>query len=131
MKTMYRVGKQEKNPRLIREISVVKETAAFIFVDYGNGRVRRQKKETSWFTTFDTRAEATDHVAANANRADQKIRGVILRDAAPELLEALEGAVSKWERDAVIYKAMNAEYNPEPGWLIKARAAIAKAKGES
>ena len=48
-----------------------------------------------------------------------------------ELLEVLEGAVSKWERDAVIYKAMNAEYNPEPGWLIKARAAIAKAKGES
>lgn len=46
-----------------------------------------------------------------------------------ELLEALEGCVLAWQREAALYSMMNAEDKQEPPYIMKARAAIAKARG--
>ena len=130
MKTMYEVSRRETNRSRIRELSVVKETGAFLFVDYGNGRVRRQKKETSWITTFDTMGEAIEYVEANSGRAEQKRKNAILRDAAPELLEALEDMVRLAESAMRYANRDGFEYDVD-GELEEPRNLIAKLKGES
>ena len=89
---------------------------------YFDAKGRRQNKVTSWERFYATEAEAVAVIAANKARAAKQDRAERIRNAAPELLEVLEEALSleasRWlfHNDAL---------------FLRAQAAIAKATGEA
>ena len=62
------------------------------------------------------------------NEVQTKQQDECIRDAAPELLDALEELVSEFDRDNDDYKRGIVK---DTGGIVLARAAIAKAKGEA
>lgn len=98
-----------------------RETAhRYVFRD-NHGRERLVVKQSNYDLHFDTEQEALDYVAANRAAREERAAAQRVRDAAPDLLAALEGVVAGYRMVAA---------NP-PEWLDAARAAIAKAKGEA
>ena len=65
----------------------------------------------------------------NADQLAETEKVIALIADAPDLLEALEGCVLAWQREAALYSMMNAEDKPEPPYITKARALIAKHRG--
>lgn len=77
---------------------------------------RTENSETDWLFVIQHNGEATE---------ERQIVDACLIAAAPDLLEALELALEYFAHRQQRYK------NRHPVWVQKARAAIAKARGES
>lgn len=100
-----------------------RETENCLFA--GNRRHLKQTAHERWYPTLEDAQAAIDK--RNADKAEQERRARI-RDAAPDLLEALEGVMPLLE------KIEDAELVGDEGclWPVElARDAIAKARGSS
>ena len=96
----------------------LRETAHTL-VELRHGRERKVLKATQWGRYYDTRDDAQAAInCRKAYKADE-IAMRRVRDAAPELLEALESVMG----NCLDSEGLTAAY-------AKARAAIAKARGE-
>ncbi len=75
---------------------------------------------------------AGEVVACTPNNHPRREANARLIAAAPELLEALEGLLKDYIQVFSDHPAIEPDWNPEDSALVKrARAAIAKAKGDS
>ena len=92
---------------------------------YYTGDRQRVAKVSSWYDCFDTEQQALDFIAERERKkVDQKALNQI-RSVAPELLEALELILRKYEAQADY-----AELDTDGEATATARAVIAKARGK-
>lgn len=104
------------------ECSFKKETQHFYIRLDG----RRESKTSKWSWYFDTRQQALDFIEQRKSKKDEQKRLDQIRSVAPELLEALELILRKYEAQADC-----AELDTDGAAVAAARAVIAKARGES
>ena len=100
----------------INEREYIRETEKFLVNKYG----QRDAKEGKYYRFFDNLPDAEAYKAELDKRRDEKVADKRIRDAAHDLLAALE--------DAVLWDSCDAEGEPAV-WLEQAQAAIAKARG--
>ena len=96
------------------------ETKHFYVKSGWDGRPSKTKKVDSFGEHYPTEEQALAVIAARTEREAESRRMKRIRDAAPELLEALQDAVTSTDYDMA----------PPHPWVKDARAAIAKATGE-
>lgn len=107
------------------------ETAKFYMHARGRGR---DAKDSSWLRYFDSEAEALEFIRQrNENKVEQK-RVDRIKECGLELLASLEECLPclGWEHDSD--EEIQREHELGNGYaelILRARAAIAKAKGEA
>lgn len=100
--------------------TMVKETATRLSWRDSYGRPRVEHKRTNYAQWFPTLAEAQAAIDERERAKAEAAANKALRDAAPELLEALEKLLAKYASKCRAFDCPDAN---------RARAAIAKAKG--
>lgn len=96
----------------------VRETDKFL-VSSRNGRETREAKRSTYYSFYETEEAALAAVAASQATKDERKRIERIRDAAPELLQALQWMLDAYDTEQWCDTAENKS----------ARAAIAKATG--
>ncbi|MDP5553501.1 hypothetical protein P3773_11405 [Pseudomonas aeruginosa] len=113
----WMVNTWDDNPR---RCEFVKETAQF----YIKSNRSRESKVSRYHDIFDTEQEALDFIQSRKQKKEEKKRMDRIREAAPELLEALEYAVNRLNSCLILLECDDEFIAKE---TAQARAAIAKA----
>ena len=100
-----------------RAVEFERETDSFLIRKDG----RRDAKETTYYKWFPTEAEALAAIADRIEKEERKKAMLRVRNAAPDLLEALEYCLD----------CLGDEFALPSDCQSTARAAIAKARGEA
>lgn len=122
MTTWYRVTRWDSTP-FARE--VVRQTAKQIVFEGG----RRSMIVTNWFQWFPTEAEALADIAARRSEGADREAARRIRDAAPDLLAALE-MMRGWGCPACCGDCASANPPVTSCPMTIVGAAIAKARGQ-
>lgn len=123
--TWYRVTRYGRD---IHEQQFIRETDKMLVSLDWRGNEKRDAKVTASGRWYRTRERAEQAFAEIKQRNAEKDAAKRIRDAAPELLEALEAMVEEW----VDYTTVNNLGDPYAKHNMKlAQAALAKARGEA
>lgn len=96
MEVLYKVTRWDRNEKDISEIHITRQTDKTVWFMHGETEIKELKK-SNYYRYFSTKDEAVSLIklmneSEKARKDDERIK-----DAAPELLEALEAAKSKIE----------------------------------